>query len=232
MPARALADELVSFEAKYGMKIGGEPTRYEEMDKICDPKIEVKQVCCLKAAKDLGPRVCLLCMGDRKGPLRDEDNAVTQHSLICRATTLKLQWKMSSGLAVPQYGGIYVPDVVVKDEKDPFTVSMVYAFAPWAHEGGTTQFLDELREKINCVLRICYKEAHQDLVLGAWGCGKKKKGPPREVAKLFKEALLGQADVSRRFRSVVFAIDEEETFQIFQEEFGDTASQDGASQRQ
>jgi uncharacterized protein (TIGR02452 family) len=57
------------------------------------------------------------------------------------------------------------------------------------------------RKKIELVLQIAHSQGHDSLVLGAFGCGA-WRGPPQQIAELFREVLREWNGV---FREVVFA---------------------------
>ena len=67
------------------------------------------------------------------------------------------------------------------------------------------QFRADMKAKVLNLLRICHKEGHVDLILGAWGCGD-REAPVKEVATIFHDALLQDGDVVGAFRHVTFAI--------------------------
>jgi uncharacterized protein (TIGR02452 family) len=145
---------------------------------------------------------------------------------------------------VSRWGGIYVPNVQVLSDsagpvEEPFRVAMVYAaasrIANLAGAGGSedeegespesmpishARYRAEMREKVLNVLRICHAHDHQELILGAWGCGG-NEGPAEEVAEAFHRALLGDSDVSHTFKRVTFAIYDQNpsVFDAFQAKF-------------
>lgn len=81
---------------------------------------------------------------------------------------------------------------------------------------------EEMILKIRLVLQMALQKNVTHLVLGALGCGA-YRNPPREVAKLFKKALLG--DGRKRgplegIESICFAIfDDGENLKVFREAF-------------
>lgn len=54
------------------------------------------------------------------------------------------------------------------------------------------------------MLRICHLHGHRDLILGAWGCGR-REAPAHLVASVFRNAL-ETGDTARVFQRVVFAV--------------------------
>lgn len=76
-----------------------------------------------------------------------------------------------------------------------------------------------MKTRLAKVLAIAKENGHQQLVLGAWGCGV-FQNDPKEVAQYFQEVLEG--DFKGVFELVVFAIYAKDTrfIQPFQELFG------------
>lgn len=158
----------------------------------------------------------MLIMGQEIGPPVRAHNGTGQCSVICRATTFQIAYLSgtSCALTVPRCGGVYVPDVLVFADSErrpiePFRMGMVYATAPWfADESSDPKWLEwqaEMRRKFINVLRICRDQGCDELILGAWSCGR-GRGRPELVASIFWDALLGKADTANVFKHVVFAI--------------------------
>lgn len=72
--------------------------------------------------------------------------------------------------------------------------------------------LKVLKDRIEFLLNIVSEFNTDTLILGAWGCGVFGQNPA-EVAKLFKETLN-----THKFKKVIFAIIDNETFKIFKSE--------------
>jgi len=67
-----------------------------------------------------------------------------------------------------------------------------------------------MREKVVTALRIAKWFGHKDLVIGTFGLGSGFRNPPREVAKLWRDALLKDPQFIGWFRDVVFAFEDPE----------------------
>lgn len=126
---------------------------------------------------------------------------------------------------------IYSPQVpLVKDDAGKYLPTLQKAgfiTAPAVNTGVVkkqeTERLPEvpqaMKTRLAKVLAIAKEQGHQQLVLGAWGCGV-FQNDPKEVAQYFQEVLEG--DFKGVFELVVFAIyaKEEHFIQPFQELFG------------
>ena len=129
---------------------------------------------------------------------------------------------------------IYSPDVPVFRAEDgalltePYFLSFITA--PAVNAGAVQQNEPHKMSQINKVmsdrmekiLAIAFVHNHDDLILGAWGCGV-FKNDPMEVAKLFATHLLKHGAFFNRFNNVVFAVldrtDKQEIFKAFQQVF-------------
>ncbi|MEA3641809.1 MAG: TIGR02452 family protein [Lamprobacter sp.] len=123
---------------------------------------------------------------------------------------------------------IYAPAVPVFRDADghlleqPYSCAFISASAVNARavEQRTPQRRDEITEvmarRIRHVLACARAYGHHHVILGAWGCGTYGNGPTL-IARLFVDAL--QQDFEDVFRSVVFAIHDERTAEIFREQF-------------
>lgn len=138
--------------------------------------------------------------------------------------------------------GIYTPAVTVfkspesegyVDLGEPWRVAIVsvpaipYPLLEGGHMGPEDTAL--FRKKIELVLQIANRRGHDSLVLGAFGCGA-WRGPPQQIAELFRDALREWNGV---FRTVVFAcLHKEESesvrrstyrnnYEVFREVLGD-----------
>ena len=131
---------------------------------------------------------------------------------------------------------IYTPDVPVFRGDDgalleqPWPCSFLTSPAPFAmhylgdHPDGMPSLEAAFRTRIAKVLSVAAFYGHEELVLGAWGCGA-FGGDAEMVAPLFREALEGQ--FLGVFSKVVFAILDSEPLQLTMKAF---AAEFGASQ--
>jgi len=155
--------------------------------------------------------VCLLVNGRERGPTIEQK--YRQSKDVCAMSSLQ-QAMGQDKRPVPPKGGIYVRNVCLRDEEGNFDpalrVGMVYAAAakrPDAEDVDSEQrYFDEMKEKVRNVLHIMRAQFHEELILGAWGCGEFLKAPPRRMARIFREALLEEGDVAGYFPNVTFAI--------------------------
>jgi uncharacterized protein (TIGR02452 family) len=92
-----------------------------------------------------------------------------------------------------------------KDLAEPWQIAVVsvpaipYPFLERGRMGTADTAL--FRKKIELILQIAHGQGHDSLVLGAFGCGA-WRGPPQQIAELFREVLREWNGV---FREVVFA---------------------------
>lgn len=120
------------------------------------------------------------------------------------------------------FGGVYSPSVTVfrGPEKEgypkldqPFNVSCIAVAAINApnlmrdqsdHYWLEESFIEPTKRKIRTMFNIALLHNHQNLVLGAFGCGA-FENPPNHIALLFDEVLKEQA-YHNRFSHIIFAI--------------------------
>lgn len=137
------------------------------------------------------------------------------------------------------YGGIYSPDITffrgMRDEgyvllDEPFKAAVIsVASLNYNPKHGHSQ-LDNgiipeqdkpiLKEKIRTILRIGALKKHDNLVLGALGCGAFCT-PPAQMARLFHQ-VLNEQEFQDRFKKIVFAIIDSPSsnnFKPFRKEF-------------
>jgi uncharacterized protein (TIGR02452 family) len=112
---------------------------------------------------------------------------------------------------------------------DPYFVGMLTA--PAVNAGAVKQnepanvekILPTMASRIKKVLAVAANRNYDHLVLGAWGCGV-FRNDPNGIAELFAQALLGEGQFARAFRSVTFSVldgtAQESTFRPFQQKFG------------
>src|SRR5262249_34690905 len=109
---------------------------------------------------------------------------------------------------------IYSPDVpVFRDDDDvlleePYPLSFITAPAVNA---GIVRHREEgriepvMRERVEKLLALALEHGHENVVLGAWGCGVFRNNP-EQVAGWFAEHLTGGGAYRSAFRRVVFAV--------------------------
>lgn len=117
---------------------------------------------------------------------------------------------------IPKYGGIYTPGVTVFRAdtgygylKDPYKCSVVSVSAikrPRLTDSGDLTEEDKIvmKGKIRSIFRIAILHNHQNLVLGAFGCGA-YGNPPKTVALLFKE-VMRESEFRGAFKRIIFAV--------------------------
>lgn len=223
------AEEHMLFIERLGISAGGPAKRYQSLDPILGLVMETPTVvkvvpeCCVSIIRQLGRHVGLLCMGSAN--ITSWGLEDTQLGSITRSTTLLAALKGQGHLPAPRWGGIYLSDVAVFAADATGNVvsrtSIVYAASPIAPRSGAAEierFQSEMHEKVVNLLRIFHLEGHSELVLGAWGCGR-RGAPVSEVARIFREVLLESGDTANRFRHVVFALKNADDFDAFSREF-------------
>ena len=136
---------------------------------------------------------------------------------------------------------LYSPDVPVFRGEDgallerPWPCSFLTAAAPFTklflleHPDRESEIPGVFRSRIAKVLAVAARHGHEDLVLGAWGCGA-FGNDPTVVAPLFREALEGP--FRGVFASVVFAVRDSSpdryVLEAFASEFSATGDGHGA----
>lgn len=223
---------------------GGPAIFYDRMEPVLtttqwQTAIGVEPVCCLHRARQSLGNPCLLVTDCQFGSNASRDNGGMD--TITRASTLWVAVDASAppgdaAPCTPPWGGIYVPDVLVFADSEgevvePWRLSMIYArmvsdLAPEEQSGLTPnakKFLLELREKILNVMRISLRHGHDELILGAWGCGRPGVASS-QVAEVFRDVFREVNDVSSALRRVTFAILPGEDLMAFQSVFGPSSS--------
>jgi uncharacterized protein (TIGR02452 family) len=84
-----------------------------------------------------------------------------------------------------------------------------------------TQEKELMKEKIRTVLRIAAAWRHRDLCVGAFGAGPAFRNPVNQLARMWRDILFVEAEFKGAFRSIVFAIDSEDSpeYEAFAQEF-------------
>lgn len=156
-----------------------------------------------------------------------------QEEALCRSTNHILGlWTQQ--YPFPEVGGIYCPCVqVIRSNEaqgyafldEPQELALVAAAAYDLREGtrdranlgfpprgpireedlrNSAEYMDKTRAKIRNLLRIMAAKGHEEVVLGAFGCGA-FKNPPELMASLFFD-VLNDPEFKGRFKKVDFAI--------------------------
>ena len=198
---------------------GGHVIKYESMHpaKVAcrfSTCVCVEATCCLQIAEDrvriAGKDPVLLVMGSENGPLSTHHHG--QAAQVLKASTFQQAVRASHcDVYASRWGGHYARDVQVLFDsqgnklEEPYHIAMVYAAAPCTSSISDDQFRADMKAKVLNLLRICHKEGHVDLILGAWGCGD-RDAPVKEAATIFHDALLEEREVVGAFLRVTFAI--------------------------
>ncbi|CAF1431635.1 unnamed protein product [Adineta steineri] len=215
----------------------------DESDIISYPKIEIRYCTTLQAARFLvaevgEDHVGVLNFASAKNPgggfLKGSQ---AQEESIARSSSLYLaetQSRFMNGYydynrhgprGIYSHRMIYSPRVTVfKDDNgkllsSPYHVAIVTAPAPNA---GVIKNAKEARnvmtERVKHVLNVFKTNKHDTLVLGAYGCGV-FKNDPLDVALIFRQHLESK-EFQHSFKRIIFAILNEEMYQIFEQVFG------------
>jgi len=192
----------------------------EEMRRACREGIQGRSI----------GKVCGLVHGRLEGPMVDPQ--YRQSKLICAQSSLQRAFSQDDRTPVPPKGGIHMSNVCLRNEQGEFDPSLqaafVYAAAAKKSEApeADQQYFQDMEEKVRNVLRIMDGHFHEELFLGAWGCGEYLKAPPQRMAEIFGKVLKEQGDGGffGRFKRVTFAIKgAPEALAAFQAEFQHSA---------
>jgi uncharacterized protein (TIGR02452 family) len=126
---------------------------------------------------------------------------------------------------IPEFGGIYSPNVVVFRSSEatgydylehPISLSFV-AVAAYVRPQlqlidkkkkiyfMTDKFAEKIKEKIRVILRIALENNHDSIVLGAFGCGAFMNSPDH-MSLLFDQVLFEEEEFIGSFKHICFAI--------------------------
>jgi len=142
----------------------------------------------------------------------------TQEESLCRCSSLGLALEkhyQAHGNAeyMPVRSAVYVPDVVVfrsspgyKLLETPFWVDVIAAALR------QTESEEELRAKVDGVLRLAASRGNRRLVLGAWGCGAFGNDP----GQLAKQMAASIRRTGPWFDDILFAVPRGDNFDAFQ----------------
>lgn len=180
-----------------------------------------------------GSSPCVLNMANQYNPgggvhkgARAQEESIFRRSNIFRSLYQFASYAREYGIQprpeqypmVSGWGGVYSPDVIVfrggRGEgypllDDPYALSFVTVAAvsnpELDSEGHMAAYeAEEMRRRMETVLRIAIHHGHDAVVLGAWGCGA-FHNPPGDIARLFHD-LLESPLYKGRFKKVVFAV--------------------------
>jgi uncharacterized protein (TIGR02452 family) len=228
-------------ESSTGRKhpVDTKPSELDVTIQVKDTLIVARDMLSEVEHKTSSPNVAILNMAS---PLRPGGGVLTgansQEESLCSRTTL-LPSLREEWYRLPEYGGIWTPDVcvfrlqlddqiLVKPERfyvDVITAAML-RLPETTHKDGQYQYAnDQDREvvvkKIRAVLRILEMKGTELVVLGAWGCGA-YGNPVREVARAWRRALQTGGDFKHKARTslstlrrVIFAIKDPKMAQEF-----------------
>jgi uncharacterized protein (TIGR02452 family) len=232
-------------ETQYASLVGQNGSvqgQHAELDvtiRVADTLVVARDMLADVRRRTSSPNVAILNMAS---PLRPGGGVLTgassqEESLSSRTTllpSLREEW-----YRLPEYGGIWTPDVCVfrihleeqilsKQERffvDVITAAMLRLPDTIQKDGKHEYANDKDREivvrKIRAVLRILQIKGTEAVVLGAWGCGA-YGNPVREIARAWQRALKRGGDSKHRakssigsLRKVVFAIKDPNMAQQF-----------------
>jgi uncharacterized protein (TIGR02452 family) len=187
----------------------------------CSPDLIFSDETTLVAAKKSGiDNICVLNFASATTPGGGVMyGAAAQEESICRSSTLMPclfkheEFYLENKKHQPLYldWAIYTPNVaVIKDEftgelyDKPFKISVVTSPAPCLRDVDTSDInLDEIYERrIHQILSIMEFHGHENIVLGAWGCGAFRNDPEKVSAAFVKCLISGNYS----FRKVYFPI--------------------------
>uniref|UniRef100_A0A7S4UG93 Microbial-type PARG catalytic domain-containing protein n=1 Tax=Alexandrium monilatum TaxID=311494 RepID=A0A7S4UG93_9DINO len=150
------------------------------------------------------------------GFLRDSSG---QEEELCRRSNVfpqLMEAARAGSFPIPELGSIVLQDVTVFRERvgeeytrldAPYHVSVITAAAPCHPDLSTDaarhEYAELMQAKVDSLLSVIEHLGYTELVLSAWGCGA-FRNPPKEVARIFREALHGK--FAGAFRRIVFAV--------------------------
>lgn len=198
-----------------------------EERRVHETRYEVVNTTTLACGRELaarGERVAALNFASAKNPgggfqggARAQEESLARSSALFACIDGNEMYRFHKSRRDPMYTAyaIYSPDVPVFRSDDgallaePWPCSFITSPAPNAgvvlqrDPSRRAEVTEQLRVRIDKVLKIAARHDHDTLVLGAWGCGV-FRNDPEEVAALFHEALVGP--FAGVFRHVAFAV--------------------------
>ena len=196
-----------------------------------DTRISVSNETCLSAARQLimqgeNKILCLNFASEKNpgggflsGSEAQEENLAKSSGLYPCLTQMMAMYESNRHLHSSIYldDMIYSPEVPVFRDDDyalleqPYLVSFISS--PAVNTGAVkineAQRLHEvpaiMQNRVNYVLALAQRHGHQNLVLGAWGCGV-FGNDPKDVAHYFALAISPGADFYGVFKNISFAV--------------------------
>jgi uncharacterized protein (TIGR02452 family) len=169
--------------------------------------------CCLNFASHKRPGGGYLSVIDLPGPIRTQEE-----DLFRRSNLPELMDNSDVRFHYPLTGlkSIYCSDVHVTKDRylkfiNPFEVAVISVPAV---VNPSFQDLQLISNRIRHILAIAQDQHHENLILGAWGCGV-FRNDPYFIASTFRKHLLGE--FAHIFQNVIFAIPGGNNYKIFQE---------------
>ncbi|KAI9339440.1 hypothetical protein DFJ73DRAFT_846619 [Zopfochytrium polystomum] len=154
----------------------------------------------------------------------------TQEESLCGRSTLGLALEHAAAAAgsypIPAFGAVYVPDVAVVQLQPSAgttattatTGGVFWCSAVAAALRANGADAAYVAAKVDGVLRVARARGHDEVVLGAWGCGA-FGGDAEAVARAFRAVLVGGGGGGRGcrgwLRRAVFAVKGKEQYEVF-----------------
>lgn len=169
--------------------------------------------CCLNFGSHKRPGGGYLSVMDLQGPIRNQEE-----DLFRRSNLPELMDNVNVCSYYPLTGlrSIYCSDVIVAKDQylkyiNPFEVAVITMPAVI---NPSNQDLQLITNRIRHILAIAQVQHHENLILGAWGCGV-FNNDPYFIASTFRRYLLGE--FAHMFKNVIFAIPGGSNYEIFRE---------------
>lgn len=157
--------------------------------------------------------------GFLNGSMAQEESLMYASALYPAISQMKKMYEFNIKMGSALYSDhmIYSPDVpVFRDKNYRLTDEVVlcsFVSAPAVNAGvirekechNIKKISPTMRRRIERILRVAAHHGHEAIVLGAFGCGVFKNNP-NEVARYFRELLVGEGKYAKQFRRVVFAV--------------------------
>lgn len=220
--AKEISDSIMKTKIR-SSAINHSPGKTEDIEIILSDSVDAS----IRAFKT-GGKVTLLNFASYKNPGgRFLDGSSAQEESICHRSILynilsseKLkeyyEWNnLHKNKGLYKNRALYTPDIIFDNA---YKIDVITCAAP--NFNAASRYMNVIKEdnskvlkdRIEFLLNVVSEFNTDTLILGAWGCGVFGQNPA-EVARLFKEALN-----THKFKKVIFAIIDNETFEIFKDE--------------